>query len=140
MKSSLILGLAALLLVTGCSSREEVDKKLAKGCEAGARALLEQAGYDRSLDKVKKPSFSTDENGRSVMMQAVTKNKAYGYMTDEVLVCVFSEEYSMGFITWSAMLEKLTIGDDVYGRHEGHLQGDMQDYLRINDTVTNAMK
>lgn len=134
-----MLGCATLLLATGCSSREEADKKLAKGCEAGAKAFLAQDRFDRQLDKVKKATFSTDENGRTVLMQASTKNKAYGYNIDEVLTCVFSEEYSMGFITWSANLEKLTIGDDVIGRDLGQLQGSMQDYISVNEAVTDSM-
>lgn len=140
LKTSALLGCMAVLLMTSCSSREAVDQRLAKGCEAGARAFLNQDRFDRQLDKVKKATFSTDDNGRTVLMQASTKNKAYGYGVDEVLTCVFSEEYSMGFISWSANLEKLTIGDDVIGRDVGQIQGGMQDYLAINQAVTDAMK
>ena len=44
-------------LVSGCSSREEADVKLAKGCEAGVTSLFGLEKYDRTLARVKKKSF-----------------------------------------------------------------------------------
>lgn len=140
MKKIVLLSFLTLLTVTGCSSREEADRKLAKGCEAGARSLMEGERYDRQIAKVKKTTFGGDAQGRSVRLEVTTKTKADGRESDDVVFCVFQEEYNAGFIGWSAMLDRLTIGEDVYGRENGAIKGDLQDFLKLNDTVSDGMR
>lgn len=140
MNKFLILTLCSVFLMTGCSSREEADKKIAKGCEAGVRSLLAMDKYDRQIDKVKKVTYGKDDLGRLVTLDAGIKNKAYSYDGDESFTCIFSEEYSFGFIAYKASLERLTIGTDVYGRDaNGTIQGELNDYMRLTDAVQDAM-
>lgn len=136
----LIIALTVALLVSGCSSREEADTKLGKGCEAGVKALLGEQRYDRQLDKVKKKTFEVDDLGRKIIIEAVTKNKEYGYETDEVFTCVFSETYSFGFIAWNANLESITIGEEIFGRENGQIKGDLDQFMRVTDAIADAIE
>lgn len=140
MNKFIISALCATVLLAGCSSREEADKKIAKGCQAGVASLLAMDKYDRQLDRVKHVTYAKDDLGRKVTLETAIKNKAYGYAGDETFSCIFSEEYSFGFIAYKATLERLTIGTDVYGRDEkGEIQGELNDYMRLTDAVQKAM-
>lgn len=141
MKTKLILASACLLLVTACSSREDADRKMAKGCEAGVRVLLAKETSDRQIDKIRDKSFSSDGKIRIVTLSGGTKNKAYGYDADETFTCRFTEDYGPGFFNWQAAVQQIKIGDTVFGKDEaGTLQGELQDYMNLVGDVDDAMK
>jgi hypothetical protein len=141
MKTKLILASACLLLVTACSSRDEADRKMARGCEAGIRVLLAKENSDRQLDRVTSRNFSSDGKIRVITMAGGTKHKEYGYDTDETFSCRFTEEYSVGFIGWRASLQQIKIGETIFGKdNAGTLQGDLQDYINLTGEVDDAMK
>lgn len=140
MKPAIFLALSSLLLVTACSSREEADAKLRKGCEYGVRTLLEKPNYDRQIGSVKSASFENVDAGRRIVLDTVVKNKEYGYENDETFSCIFSETYSFGFIAWNANLEQIKVGDDVFGRENGQIKGDLQDFMKVTDEIERAMQ
>lgn len=133
-----VLGTSVLL--SGCSSREEADVKLAKGCEAGVTSLLAAEKYDHQIAKVNKVTYTMETLGRMVHLDTTTKNKVYGYEAEEKFSCIFSESYSMGYIAWNARLERITIGSDVIGRDDqGNIQGGLNEYMNLTDAVQSAL-
>ena len=141
MKTKLVFAFASLLLVTSCSSREQADFKMAKGCEAGVRVLLAKETSTMQLDKVKSKTFTSDGKIRVVTLVANTKDKAYGYEKDDTFTCRFSEEYSVGFMGWRASLMQIKFGETIFGKdNAGVLQGDLQDYMNLSGEVDDAMK
>ena len=140
MKKYAALFLCASVLLTGCSSREEADAKLSKGCEAGVTSLLAAEKYDRQIAKVKKVTYSKETLGRQVTLDTTIKNKAYGYEGEEWFSCIFSETYSMGYIAWDARLERITIGTDIIGRDDkGNVIGGLNEYMNLTDAVQAAL-
>lgn len=135
----LMLAVCATLLVTGCSSREEADQKIARGCEAGVKVLLDKQEYDRQIASIKNKTFSSETLGRKVTLDTVVKNKGYGYEADESFSCTFSEEYSFGFIAYKASLMQIKIGDTTFGLEGGQVLGDMEDYMKLTGAVEAAM-
>lgn len=127
-------------LLTGCSSREEADAKLARGCEAGVKVLLNKPEYDRQISRIASKTFTDDSMGRKVSLVTKVKNKSYGYEADETFNCVFAEEYSFGFIAWKANLMQLKIGENTYGLEGGQVMGDMSDYMSLTAAIEAAMK
>lgn len=141
MKTPLILAFTSLLLVTACSSREEADRKMARGCEAGIKVLLAKDTSDRQISKVKSKTFGEDGKIRTVTLATTVKNKLYGYESDETFSCRFSEDYSVGFIGWRASLQQIKLGDTIFGKNEaGEIQGELQDYINLSGEVDDAMK
>lgn len=141
MKTKLIVASACLLLVTGCSSREEADTKMGKGCEAGVRVLLAKDNSDRQIDKVTNKTFSSDGKIRVVTLAAGTKNKEYGYEADETFTCRFTEDYGPGFFNWQAAVQQIKLGDTIFGKDEaGTIQGELRDYMDLVGDVDDAMK
>lgn len=141
MKKPLILAFTSVLLVTACSSREEADRKMAKGCEAGVKVLLAKENSERQISKVKSKTFSEDGKIRVVTLAANVKNKVYGYDADETFTCRFTEDYSVGFIGWRASMQQIKLGETIFGKNDaGEIQGDLQDYMNLSGEVDDAMK
>jgi hypothetical protein len=141
--SSAIILLSCALALTACGgSREEADARLARGCEAGVKIVLAKDDYDRQIDRVIRKTIADDSEtgGRMVTLEAVTKNKEYGYENEETFVCKFDESYSPGFTAWKASLINLKVGDDLYGSEGGEIFGDMQDQLNLTAAIEAALK
>ncbi len=133
--------LALATALTGCNSRESVDAKLAKGCEAGVKSILAAEKYTRQIDSVKTSDFSTTEDKyRKVSLKALTKDKQYGTEKDEEFTCVFQETYLPGFNSYKGILQDMRIDEEVFGVVDGKIQGTVEEHLKLTDTVQDAMK
>lgn len=141
MKPLISLLLLSSLLLTGCSSREAADRKIAKACEVGVRIVLKNDKYENQIDSIKDTSFADYALGRKVSLKAAVKNKAYGYEGEESYDCIFDESYLPGFINWNASLTQIVVGSDVYGKDaSGKIQGSLQDFMNITDSVAAALE
>ncbi|PZP56172.1 MAG: hypothetical protein DI586_04615 [Micavibrio aeruginosavorus] len=131
--------LLAISLLSACGDgRGEKDKKLALGCQAGLKALLAQDKFDRQIDKVTSRKFKDESEGRRVTLKATTKNKQFGYEKDESFNCLFAE--TSNILGWKAEVQQLNIGEDVFGKKDGQIIGDMNDFLELTGAVEAAMK
>ncbi len=138
MKKYLFCLLAVSLLSACGDNRGEKDKKLARGCQAGIKSLLAQEKYDRQIEKITSRKFADETDGRRVTLNAMTKNKEFGYEKDESFNCLFAE--TSNFFGWKAEIQQLNIGEDAYGRKDGKILGELQDFLDLTDAVAKAMK
>lgn len=131
--------LLAVSVLSGCGdNREAKDRKLALGCQAGIKALLAEEKYDRQIDKVTGKKFTSEADGRRVILKAVTKNKEFGYPKDESFDCLFSE--TSNFFGYKAEVQQLNIGEDVFGKKDGQIIGDMNDFLALTGAVEAGMR
>ena len=131
--------LMTLSLLSACGdARGEKDKKLAMGCQAGLKALLSQDKYDRQIDVVSGKSFSNETDGRRVTLKVTTKNKQYGYPKDESFNCLFAETSNV--LGYKAEVQQINIGDDTFGKKDGQILGDMNDFLELTGAVEAGMK
>ena len=135
-RTFIALGACALLL-GGCVSREQADAKMAKGCEAGVKALLPEG---RKIERVVETKFSTSPEGndlRVVKMKAIEND---GFLEIESnFECTFEEGFSFLNIGHAAAVHQLRIGDVIIGRSGDQILGDTSDFVKLTDAVTDAM-
>lgn len=127
----------------GCTSREQVDQRLARGCEAGVKALFEDERFDRQIASIKGKEFNSSTLGnayRQITLKALTKNKQYGYESDEDFVCIFNENYGFGYMAYKATLHQIKIGTEIFGSDGGQILGNMEDHLKIVGAVEAAIQ
>ena len=136
-KIALVLLMTSLLTACG-DGRDAKDRKLAMGCQAGLKALLDQQKFDRQIDKVKSTSFTSEPDGRRVKLEVVTKNKEYGYEKDEHFNCLFAE--ASNILGYKAEVQQINIDENVFGKQGGEIKGDMNDFLNITGAVEAGMR
>lgn len=135
-----IFAVCVSALLTGCGSNEANNAKLARGCEAAVKVMLNKDTYDRQIDAVKDKRFGMSDGFRLVTLKTVTKNKSYGYQNDETFDCKFEESSGPFGLSWKAALVQVKIGDDVYGSEGGQLFGTVEDQMALTAAVESAMK
>jgi len=136
-KIILIASGISLLALTGCISQEEVDAKMAKGCEA---ALMAQLGADKVKDaKMTATGGATQADGtfRKVEMTYV-ENGSFD-QTPKPVKCLFSEQWGAGKSSHSAILEQLDINGTTYGKVDGVVKGALEDFLKLTEAAARAM-
>ena len=128
------------LSLTACGSKQEAEAKLARGCEAALKVMLDKPDYTRQIDKVTGTSFGMSEGYRLVTLKAITKPKESGSEMEESFDCKFQETQMFNYIRWSADLVQLKIDDTIYGSSGGEIYGSVEDQIKLTNAVTNAMK
>lgn len=134
-----LLAASSLLLLGGCVSQDQADAKLAKGCEAGANALIKPA----MLKEIKSTNFSFEENvegqHRRVTLNTITKD---GWLeTDKQYSCLFAQQWGFFKSSHAGILVQIKMPDGkIVGKEDGHILGEVDDYLKLSDTVQDAMK
>ncbi len=140
MNKTFILGICAVAVLTGCGSREQAETKLARGCEAAAKSMLNKDQYDHQIEKVTGQKFGKSDGFTLVTVDTVTKNKQYGFENPETFQCKFEESSGPFGMSWKAALVQVKIGEDVYGSDGGQLFGSVEDQMALTAAVEAAMK
>lgn len=129
--------LSCAFLLTGCVTQEQADAKMAKGCEAGVNALISP----RTIQEIKVRRY-TDEQAegglhRRITLEAVEKD---GWLElDREYSCLFMEEWSLFKSGHKALLIQVNADGEVYGKKDGRIIGDLDDFLALTDAVETAM-
>ena len=135
----LILSGSALLLLSGCVSQDQADAKIARGCEAGVKALLAPV----TIKEVKAKHFSFEENSegrhRAVKLDTVTKD---GWLeTEKSYACVFAQQWGLFKSSHTALLTRIELPDGrIVGKKDNKIIGDMGQFLKLTETVQDAMQ
>ncbi|HRK98551.1 MAG: hypothetical protein KDJ26_05400 [Alphaproteobacteria bacterium] len=136
-----VIGLCFLALsLCSCGNEKENDARLARGCEAAAKTMLDKEEYDRQIDRVASKKLGMSDGFRLVTIDVVTKNKEFGYESNESFNCKFEEQSSFAGMMWRASLVQIQIDEDVYGSNGGKIFGDLNDQMKLMDAVQAAMK
>lgn len=133
-----LLLILPLLMLTACVDQETADAKMVKGCEAGISALLEGdtlAGVKGHKAETK--DFQGEGNHRFVTIDVIEKD---GWMEfDKSYTCVFLEEWGAMRSSHKALLIQLKVNDRIYGKDNGVITGDWDDFLGLTRVVDKAM-
>lgn len=140
MKNPVILCCTALVLLTACGSKEQANTKMARGCEAAVKVMLNKADFTRQIDSVKSKSFGMADGYRLVTIHTITRNKDTGEEADESFDCKFEETQLFNYLKWSASLVQLKIDDVTYGSDAGEIYGSVEDQIALTNAVEEAMK
>lgn len=127
-------------LLTACGAEKEIENKMARGCEAAVKIMLNKEKYDRQIDSVKDKKFGMSDGYRLVTLEVVTKTKEYSDLKDESFDCKFEETKVLGAIGWKASLVQVKIDGTAYGSEGGEIFGSIEDQLAITAAVEGAMK
>ncbi len=130
----------SLLMLGGCTSRDDADQKMARGCEAGARAFMKE-GFD--IKNTKSQSFKTISTNSGDNMREITLSvkESDGWIDrDEEYVCTFAEEFSVLNLKHIATIYQLKIYNKIYGMDGNEIHGSPEEHSKLTETVQNAMK
>lgn len=139
MKTATLFSLfLAVLLLSGCIDQVTADEKMAKGCVAAVNALLKDS---KVIDVSDTTNTTEDFQGeglhRRITMKVVEKD---GWLElENQYSCVFLEQWGFMRTTHGALLVQVKINDKVYGKNDGKIVGDWDDFLALTRVVDAAM-
>lgn len=140
MRKSILMMTGCVLCLTGCDGKEKAEARLARGCEAAVKVMLNKPDFTRQIDNVKSKSFGMSDGYKLVTLNTVTKVKDTGEEANETFNCKFQETQSLNYIIWSAELVQLKIDDVTYGSEGGEIYGSVEDQMALTNAVEAAMK
>ena len=126
-------------LLTGCVTQDQMDIKMAKGCSAGVNALLAKEGKEIGEIKTKRYANENAEGGlhRRITLEGIEKD---GWVElDKSYSCLFMQEWGMFKSSHRALMVQIKIDEELYGKRDGQILGDFQDFLELTKVVDGAM-
>lgn len=132
----LCAGLSVLAL-TGCVTQEQADAKMFTGCEAAIGAMIAPS----EIKEIKTKSASAEKTMGSVYRRVKLTYTEVGDFaeTENEGSCLFSEQWGMFKSTHASLLEQTVYRGELIGKKDGNIQGDMNAFLKLNETVDAAM-
>ena len=128
------------LFLTACVTQDQADVKMAKGCVAGINALLDKNG--KSILEVKSENYSDEQvDGglhRRITIEAVEKD---GWLElDKEYSCLFMQQWGPFKMSHQSLLVQIKIDDEIFGKDNGIIHGDLEDFMKLNNIAQEAMK
>ena len=127
----------SVLALTGCVSQEQADEKMKTGCKAAIEAMI----APRTIKEVKTSSAEAEKT-----MGSTYRRVHVSYIENDDFAdaehqgsCLFSEQWGAFKSTHAALLEQVVYNDAVIGKKDGTIQGSMDDFLKLTETVDAAM-
>lgn len=132
----LCAGLSALALA-GCVTQEQADAKMFKGCQSAIGAMIAPA----EIKDVKSQSAAPEKTMGSVYRRVTMTYTEVGDFAEieNEGSCLFSEQWGPFKSTHASMLEQVVYKDELIGKKDGTIHGDMNAFLKLNETVDAAM-
>lgn len=130
----LCMAMVCLMLLSGCVSREQADQRLAEGCAMGAGLFLEEEAEVLEIKEINAVK-DTSMNAEFRRIDMVVLEGDDWYSEDKEYSCVFSETYALFGLTHTAEIIQLRMGDEIHGQDGRKIMGEINDYLRLKDTV-----
>lgn len=127
------------LSLSACVKQEDADIKMAKGCEAGINALL--ADQNKQIKEIKVQRYANEEAEgglhRRITIEAIEKD---GWLElEKQYSCLFMQEWGFFKSSHNALLVQIQMGDEIYGKKDGKILGNLQDFLNLTGVVERAM-
>ena len=131
-----IAGVSALAL-SGCVSQEQADAKMFKGCEAAVRTMI----APKEIKDVKSTTAAAEKTMGSTYRRVTVKYTEAGDFaeSEKTGTCLFSEQWGLFKSTHTSMLEQVTYNDQLLGKKDGTIHGDMNSFMKLNESVDAAM-
>ena len=133
----LFLLTACALSLSGCVDRTQADAQLAKGCAAGAAALLPDGS---TLGKVTNTTFSPSPEGANMRHVSLTAVTMDGFLEQENnYECIFEESFGFLNSSHTASIYQVRVNGEIYGKSGGKIQGSFEDFVKLTDAIRKAM-
>ena len=132
----LLAGLSTIAL-SGCVTQEQADAKMIQGCEAAVAAMIEPT----TIKEVKASTAAPEKTMGSVYRRVKVSYTDQGDFAETVKEgsCLFSEQWGMFKSTHASMLEQVVYNDQLIGKKDGNIEGDMNAFMKLNEKVDAAM-
>ncbi|MGB4108078.1 MAG: hypothetical protein WBK55_09850 [Alphaproteobacteria bacterium] len=136
MRSYTWLALASVLVLTGCISREQADKRMENGCAAGAEAFMEEGHKIKQVkDRIFRDSPELGKGYREIRLVIVDSDGWYD--ADKEIRCIFAENFN--FVGHTATIYQLKMDDKTWGKEGNEILGSMDDHLKLTEIVEQGM-
>lgn len=131
-----LAGVSALAL-SGCVTQEQADAKMFKGCQAAVAAMI----APKEIKAVKSSTAGPEKTMGSVYRRVTVKYTEAGDFaeSEKTGTCLFSEQWGFFKSSHTSMLEQVTYNDQLIGKKDGNIEGDMNQFMKLNESVDAAM-
>lgn len=137
-KFALLLAGLSTIALSGCVTQEQADAKMTNGCQAAISAMIAPT----QIKKVTSSSAAPEKMLASTYRRITVKYVEDGDFSETEVegTCLFSEQWGMMKSTHAAMLEQVVYNGTMIGKNaEGNIEGDMNDFMKLNEKVDAAM-
>ena len=129
--------LLSLAILTGCTSRDQADLYLARGCEAGVKSLMED-GYE--ILEIKNKTFSETSINTSYRKVTLSVVETDHWLEEEKeYTCIFNESFGFLGMKYSASIYQLDTGQKIIGLVNGKITGSTEDFTKLTEAIAGAM-
>ena len=137
-KFTVLLAGLSVIALAGCVSQEQADAKMKKGCQAAIGAMIAPT----TIKEVKSSTAAPEKMLASTYRRVTLKYVEEGDFSETEVEgsCLFSEQWGMMKSTHAALLEQVVFNGNMIGKDkDGNIQGDMNDFMKLNEKVDAAM-
>lgn len=138
MKKQILCILFALTLpLSACVTREQADEKLVRGCAAATASLLPE---DQVMGPIIAHEFTESSEGPTFRHLTIHTKQDEEWLSGEAVYdCTFEETFGFLNITYNAFVYQLKLGEAVYGKVNGEIVGDAEDFIKLDKAFEKAM-
>ena len=136
-KFAVVLAGLSTLALSACVSQQQADEKMFKGCEAAVGAMIAPTTFK----EVKTRSGEDEKTMGSIYRRIKISYTEAGDFAETVKQgsCLFSQQWGMFKSSHAALLEQVVYNDKLIGKKDGNIEGDMNAFLKLNESVDAAM-
>lgn len=132
-----ILSLVSVAILTACVDQNTADTKMTKGCVAAINALQEKQIQTVKNQKAETRDFQGEGNHRHLTLTVEEKD---GWLElENTYKCVFLEERGPFNATHRAIIMQIAMDGKTFGKDNGVITGDWDDFVEISRVVDVAM-
>lgn len=127
----------AVLSISACVTEEQVDAKLSEGCAAAIKVLVEP----REILETKSVNYSDEilvEGIHRRVTMRLLEQDGWAEMEKEYS-CLFNEQWGIMKSSHMGTLVQVKLDDQIIGKENGQIKGDVQDFVRLTEVVNSAM-
>ncbi len=130
--------LMSFLPLIACTSQEQADAKMVKGCKAAVSSLISP----KEIIEVKKEEFSfekTQDDGKLRSIALTIFEKDGWIEIDKTYSCLFLEQWGFMKTSHKALIIQVDIDGEITGKVDGRIQGGFDEFLKLTETIDKAM-
>ncbi len=136
---NLFICLSCAIFLCSCVTRDQADKRLEAGCSAAAEMFIDSDFFIKDIKRViSKPSVEFGASYRDITIFAVESDNWLDI--DKEYKCTFSEEFGLFNTTYHASIYQIHVNDEIYGKKDNKILGDLEDHLKLVKAVEDAMR
>lgn len=136
-KFAVVFAGLSVIALSGCVSQEQADAKMVTGCQAAVATMIAPT----QIKEVKASTAVPEKTMGSVYRRVTLKYTEAGDFAERERegTCLFSEQWGFLKSTHASMLEQVRYNDQLIGKVNGNIEGDMNQFMKLNESVDAAM-